>query len=185
MMIQARKLLMAAALAATVATPVSACMLHTPSISGLQIAHPASVSVSVATRHAVDAKAIKDIPRLSQQAKFEALRKIEDHFHQMTEVAQHLAPQEPLVFSVYLTESNHWSRFSYTDNSWAVDPHQPAEDQHEVVMVLSDTALMSLLDKSLQLQDAQALGVLALSGDSETQRRVIEIFDRFLDAYAS
>ncbi len=64
MIIQPRKLAMGVALATSIASlPVGACMLPIPTIpDGLQTAHPASVSVSVATRHAVDTKSIKDIP---------------------------------------------------------------------------------------------------------------------------
>lgn len=187
MMIQARKLAMGVALATSVASfPVGACMLNIPTIpGGLQTAHPASVAVSVATRQAIDAHSIKDIPRLSKQAKLEALQRIEQRFHELTEVAEHLASQEPLVFSVYLTESNHWTRFNYADNHWVVDAHQPSADPREVVMVLSDTALMNLLDKSLKLREAQALGVLVLSGDADEQQQVTQIFDRFLAAYTA
>jgi len=187
MKIQAKKLAMGVALTASVASfSASGCMLHIPTIpGGLNTAHPASVPVSVATRRAVDAKSIKDIPRVSKQAKFEALQTIGKHFHEMTKVAEHPAPPAPLVFLVYLTESNHWSHFSYVNNRWAVDDRRPAEGQHDVVIVLSDTALMSLLDKSLQLPEAQSLGVLVLSGDADAKRQVIQIFDRFLAAYAA
>jgi len=137
---------------------------------GLQTAHPASVTVSVATRKAIDANSIRDIPRHSKQAKLEALRQIDRRFHELTEVAKHLASQESLVFSVYLTESNHWTRFSYAHNHWVVEVHQPPVSPSEVVVVLSDTALLNLLDKALKMRDAQALGHIA--GDP---RAVIQI----------
>ena len=183
-MIQARKLVMGVALATSVASfPVIACMVHIATIpGGLKTAHPSSVTVSVATRNAINANSIKDIPRHSKQAKLEALQQIEQRFHALTEVAKHMMSQESLVFSVYLTESNHWTRFIYTDNHWVVNVHQPSVDPHEVVMVFSDTALMGLLDKSLKLRDAQVLGVLVLSGNADEQTQVLQVFDRFLSA---
>lgn len=186
-MIQVRELVIGVALATSVASfSASACMVHIATIpGGLQTAHPASVTVSVATRKAIDANSIRDIPRHSKQAKLEALRQIDRRFHELTEVAKRLASQDSLVFSVYLTESNHWTRFSHAHNHWVVEVHQPPVIPSEVVVVLSDTALLNLLDKALKMRDAQALGVLALSGNAGEQQLVIRVFDRFLSAYTT
>lgn len=187
MKIQVRNLAMGAALAAFFAAhPLWACKLHIPTnYDGLGAAHPASVPVSLATRQAVVSKSLVDIPRATKQQKHTALAQIEGRFRELIGAAPKIVPDTPLAFSIYLTESNHWAHFDYDGNGWTVIEDHPLDHQDDVTLVLSDTALMNLLSKSMEPQKARELGVLAVSGKADAQARVLQVFSRFLDAYTA
>lgn len=179
-----RKLATGVVLATAVASfSAGACSVHMADVAGLRAAHPASIGVSVATRRAIDEKRIRDIPRGNLKEKFAALEKIEARFHEFSELLEGPALAQPLVFSLYLTESNHWSRFRYSNGQWNVKLHQTPPEEPSVVMVLSDTALMNLLDRKLSVDSALELGVLHIAGKPQEISRLARILGQLLDEF--
>lgn len=113
------------ALAISLATAqAGACVLHTMTLNGLETAHPASIQVSLATRQAIDNKRISDIPRGTRESRLSALANIEETFHAFGLVAQNLETATAPVFSIYLTESDHWARFVPAELGWTLQMHR-------------------------------------------------------------
>ena len=77
------------------------------------------------------------------------------------------------MFSIYLTESDHWTGFTPTEAGWTVQLHKTGEEESAVVTVVSDTAMMGLLLNQLSIEDAQELGMLVLIGDETNRDRVL------------
>lgn len=179
-------ILLATGIAITISvasTSALACKIQIPSMPGyMHVSHPASVPVSAATRHAIDENRIADIPRDDKQAKLEALQQIERRFADLTQVAKLPPPHKPLAFSIFLTESGRWERFQWLGRHWTGDAQNLPQTSRETVIVVSDTALMNLMDRSLTLQEAQALGLLAISGSVDDQINATRIFEGFLQA---
>ena len=161
-------------------TPTDACELHTMTLNGLGTAHPASVPVSLATRQAIDDKRISDISRGTRDSKLAALESIEDTFHAFDRAVQQQAPLAAPVFSIYLTESDHWAQFAPTESGWATRLHMPDSDRSTVIVVVSDTAMKYLLSGELTVKDAHGLGVLVPVGEEKNGIRILTVVQELL-----
>jgi len=160
-----------------------ACVLHTMTLDGFATAHPASIQVSLATRQAIDDKRITDIPRGTRESRLSALADIEKNFHAFGLTAMHQDSSSTPVFSIYLTESDHWTGFTPTESGWTVQLHKTGEEESAVVIVISDTAMNGLLLNQLSIEDAQELGVLVLIGDETNRYRVLTAVQEALARY--
>jgi hypothetical protein len=179
--ISTRRLARGIALVISLATvQAGACELHTMTLNGLETAHPVSVPVSLATRHAIDNKRISDISRGTRDSKLAALANIEETFHAFDRVVKQQKPLAAPVFSIYLTESGHWAQFVPTELGWTTRLHMPDSDQSAVVVVVSDTAMKSLLSGELMVKDAYQLGLLVPVGDEVNRNRVLAVVQDLL-----
>jgi hypothetical protein len=171
--IDARWLARGIALAISLATSqAGACVLHTMTLDGFETAHPAAIQVSLATRKAIDDKRISDIPRETRESRLSALADIERTFHAFGLTAMHQGSSSTPVFSIYLTESDHWIAFTPAESGWAVQLHRSGQEESAVVIVVSDTAMKGLLLNQLSFRDAHKLGMLMLTGGEVDRYRV-------------
>jgi hypothetical protein len=158
-----------------------ACKLHTMTLNGLQTGHPASVSVSLATRRAVDNGQISGLPRATRQQRLDAIADVEAVFLSAVVSLRHSGFLQAPVFSLYLTESAHWIRFIPNASGWTVHLHQADAAGSEIVFIVSDTAMRGLLIDELTIADAQALGVLVATGDPPGRELALASIAEWLD----
>ncbi len=179
--IDAKGLARGIALVISLATAqAGACELHTMTLNGFETAHPASITVSLATRQAIDNKRIRDIPRGTRESRLSALANIEEKFHAFGLVTQNLETARAPVFSIYLTESDHWARFVPAELGWTLQMHRTNADNSAVIIIVSDTAMKGLLLNQLSIKDAQELGVLVPVGSEANRFRVLAVVQDFL-----
>lgn len=160
----------------------SACALHTSSITGLQVSHPASITVSVATRNAMESGTVVDLGVAGAGEKQKILAQIENAFHRFGEIAQQQQSRGE-SFTVYLTESRLWTRFNISDNGWLVEHHVNGPEKEDTVIVLSDTALKELFDDTLSVKDAEELKLLVVDSDKDVEIVALRSFGQILSAF--
>ncbi len=163
------------------AVQADACKLHTMTLNGLQTGHPASVSVSLATRRAVDNDQITELPRATRQSRLDALADIEAALLSAVATLRHPGSAQAPIFSLYLTESGHWIRFIPNASGWTPQHHQAGAEGSEVVVIVSDTAMHGLLLHELTVADAQALGVLVATGDQPGKELALTAIEEWLE----
>ena len=160
----------------------SACALHTSSITGLQVSHPATITVSVATRNAMDLGTVNSLGTPGTEDKNRILTQIEKSFHAFGEIAE----QQQVLgesFTVYLTESRLWTRFTGSETGWLVEHHRGGPESGDTILVLSDTALQGLFDSTLSVDKAKKLQLLVVDGIQETETTALQSFQQILSAY--
>ena len=163
-----------------------ACYVHTGQYQGLQIENAASIPVSVATRRAILAGEIEDIPRTTRQERIEALKRLAYIVSVFGNISQEKPVHAPTTsFSVFLTESGLWTRFYAEDKSWNVQQHRTSPEPGDTVVVISDPAMMSLLKGEIDPEKATKLGVLHAEGDVASIESSLTAFGHLISAFAS
>ena len=165
------------------AVQANACKLHTMTLNGLQTDHPASVSVSLATRLALDNGQLTELPQATRESKLNALADVEAAVLSAVSSLSHAGSAHAPVFSLYLTESAHWIRFIPNASGWTPRYHQMSAEDGELVIVVSDTAMWGLLIDELTVADAQALGVMVTSGDHPGKELALSAIRASLDGF--
>lgn len=160
----------------------SSCALHTSSITGLQVSHPSSITVSLATRKALSTGTVSSIGRPGTHDKLQNLEQIVNSFHAFGQVAEGLQSARG-DFAVYLTESRLWTRFTGSENGWQVEYHLSDPNNDDTVLVMSDTGLKGLFDETLSLDQAKQLRLLVAAGKEENTAKALQSFQEILGAY--
>ena len=163
-----------------------ACYVHTGQYQGLQIENAASIPVSVATRRAILAGEIEDIPRTTREERIEALKRLAYIVSVFGNISQEKPAHPPATsFSIFLTESGLWTRFYAEDMSWIVQQHRTSSEPGDTVIVISDPAMMALLKGEINSKMANELGVLITEGDKENSKTSLIAFGQLTSAFAS
>ena len=160
----------------------SACALHTSSITGLKVSHTATITVSVATRNAIDSGTVSSLGTPGTEDKDRILAQIENSFHAFGEIAE----QQQVLgenFTVYLTESRLWTRFTGSETGWLVEHHRVGPENGDTILVLSDTALKGLFDNTLSVDNAKKLQLLVADGTKEANKNALQSFQQILSTY--
>jgi hypothetical protein len=139
----------------------AACYIHSRQVSGLQVGHPLSIPVSLSTREAIIAGDLLDIPRATEQQRLSSLRELSgavDDFALLLRDSEFTKRQD---FAVFLTESGLWTGFSYSDDeSWRVQQHLSGPGSSDIIIVVSDAAMVALLNGKMTVAQALRSGVL-------------------------
>ena len=163
----------------------NACYVHAGQYQGLQIENAASIPVSVATRRAILAGEIEDIPRNTRQERIEALQRLGF----IVSVFGNYSKKRPVLavasFSVFLTESGLWTRFYAKDKYWIVQHHINSPQPGDTIIVISDPAMVALLSGKIKPKMASELGVLHAQGNEEGIKSSLVAFEDFTSAFAS
>ena len=163
----------------------TACYVHSGQSQGLQVENAASIPVSVATRRAILAGEIQDIPRNTRQERIEALRRLGFIFS----VFGNYSKERPILpvasFSVFLTESGMWTRFYVEDKNWIVQHHITSPQPGDTIIVISDPAMVALLKGEIAPDKANELGVLHAQGNEDGIKSSLIAFGDFTSAFAN
>lgn len=161
-----------------------ACYLHGGQMLGLQTAHPLSIPVSVATRRAIESGELPEIPQSSAARREAALQRFTLVFGLFGQISQgHKAPPAP-AFSVFLTESGLWTRFSFDDiQGWKVQQHRSGPTREDLILVAADTLMAALLRGEFSVERAANSGLLDTDASTADARDSLMAFDTLISAF--
>lgn len=146
------------------AAPVASCSLEALDLRGFSVDHRGSIPIALATRAAIDAGQIEELPK-EDSARYKVLSVIRDRAaaHMQRLAAEVLLGGPELA--VLLTQSGAWMRIN-DPRSGAQYHASPAADTESAVLV-PDTVYVSLLDGEMTVKQAADLGLLRVYGTED------------------
>jgi len=165
----------------------SACYVHSGQYQGLTVQHALSVPVSLATRQALVAGDLRDIPRATAEQRTAALKQltaIVGFFGKQAERGVVAAEDTP-GFAVLLTESGLWTGFTPTlSGTWRVRQHLSGPKADDIVIVLSDPTMVALLQGRMTAAQASEKGLLETATESPAGKLSEVAFGQLIDRFA-
>ena len=154
------------------AAPVASCSLEALDLRGFSVDHRGSVPIALATRAAIDAGQIEELPK-ENSARYATLFVIRykaiAHMRRLTARATSGGPE----LAVLLTQSGAWMRIN--DPQIGARYHARPAAETEMTVLLPDTVYAALLDGELTVQRATEMGLLRVYGTDE-QDTAINVF---------
>lgn len=165
----------------------AACYVHSGQYQLLKVQHALSVPVSLATRQALVAGDLCDIPRATAEQRTAALKQltaIVGFFGKQAERDAVAAADAP-SFAILLTESGLWTGFTPTPSgTWQVRQHLSGPKADDVVIVLSDPAMAALLQGRMTAAQASEKGLLETATGSPAGKLSEVAFGQLVDRFA-
>lgn len=165
---------------ASLAAPAMACSLEaTADLSGaFAVDHRGSIAVAIATRNAIDAGHIAEIPKEASarlaQLKLVQLRAISHVRKAAFRPRKNAGPP----VAVLLTQSGAWIRFN--DPRFGAVYHANPATESETALLVPDTVYDALLDGRMSVESATELGLIRVYG-TEDEGLAIASFSSVLD----
>ncbi|MFD0910875.1 hypothetical protein [Ruegeria arenilitoris] len=160
------------------AAPAASCSLEALDLRGFSVDHRGSIPIALATRAAIDAGQIEELPK-ENSARYATLFVIRykaiAHMRRLTARATSGGPE----LAVLLTQSGAWMRIN--DPQIGARYHARPAAETEMTVLLPDTVYAALLDGELTVQRATELGLLRVYG---TENRDVAIH-AFADALST
>ncbi|NDR57384.1 hypothetical protein [Aliiruegeria sabulilitoris] len=158
--------------ASLVAAPAASCSLEALDLSGFSVDHRGSIPIALATRAAIDAGHIAELPK-DNSARYAALYVIRlravTHMRRLAARALSGGPE----LAVLLTQSGAWMRIN--DPRTGARYHASPAAETELTVLVPDTVYAALLDGELTVQRATELGLLRVYG-TENRDAAIHAF---------
>jgi hypothetical protein len=165
------------AVAATLlASPAAACFFHALGSDGFTAAHPTTVPVALATRSAQEEGLLPPVPRGDRRA---LTRLSVVNAYLPTTASSTLRARSFPTFSVLQLQSQTWTRYAPGSAGPHIESHRAGPELGDAIVVLADTTLRALLGGELELKEASAAGLVAISGSDLTGRILRELVDEF------
>jgi hypothetical protein len=142
------------------APAVLACGFHGGAMAELSASHPRSLDVAIAVREAYDHAQLQALEPAPPALGFVRARLMLQAFAPQAATAAGTASGSAAVL---LVESGLWTRYTFGADGAAAEPHVSGPLPGEPVIVTSEAALSALVDGTLALDRAAALGVLSVS----------------------
>ena len=150
----------------------SACGYHGTLGNGFSALHPASLSVAIALREAIDRGALKELKPVPSLAAFaQAGRRIE-HVRRALAGAMYIGYAAPPI-ALLLVEPGLWTRY-LVDAMLSVQMHAPGPSAGDVVVVTGEAVLQALIDRSVSVDRALADGLLVIAEHSDAAATALE-----------
>ncbi len=154
------------------AAPAASCSLEALDLRGFSVEHRGSIPIALATRAAIEAGQIAELPK-DNLARYEALLVIRDRatLHMQRLAADVLLGGPELA--VLLTQSGAWMRIN--DPRTGARYHASPAAETEMTVLVPDMVYAALLDGELTVQRATEMGLLRVYGTDE-QDTAINVF---------
>ena len=151
-----------------------ACYVHQGQIQGLQTRHELSVPVSVATWQAIHTGQLTDIPRATEEQRLAALQQVSTIVGLFGKYSESCSNAAVPGFAVLLTESGLWTGFSAQNKeTWKVRQHLSGPAENDVVLVISDPAMATLLQGKMTVEQSIQNGLLEISDVPEAEQSLM------------
>lgn len=169
-------LFVAAALSLS-AVPATACFLEL-GIAGIATGDPLAIPVLIATRAAAEAGAVPVLDMADRERLNRAIM-ILGYVPGVLDGAKVDLP--PVTFSVLQAQSGYWSRYTISDGVVSAEPHSSAPGKDETVLVVSDAALLAILQGSGTAVSLSQAGAFQSRGADAGQAHdaYLELLDHF------
>ncbi|WP_373973829.1 hypothetical protein NT239_09175 [Chitinibacter sp. SCUT-21] len=164
------------ALIASIATPALACGYDSIINNPFTLNYPGSMVVALKTQQAITEGAISPLPALTGK---DGLARVSQWLEQLRGRLQQAGLDER--FSVYLVDSNLWTRFDPLGGNVLVQSHITPEP-NETVLLMTEAGLNALLHANLTLAQAQQKQLFKWSKTNDA--RVVASFERSISEVA-